>query len=201
MNDPDLRIEVDEEHIKLLKALAHPVRLELLGILSYRDISPKEFARHRGESISNVSYHFRVLEELGCIELLRTRRVRGSVEHVYRRIKQVVFSDRDWLIMPDEMRQIVASTTMREMIGQITRALQAGTLTARTNLHMSWRTLILDERGWNEVTQILWATFKDISRAEYRAAQRMRESEEIGFQATTILAGFESPPAGSEDMA
>jgi DNA-binding transcriptional ArsR family regulator len=57
----DIRIESDLDHVRLLKALAHPIRLELLGILSYRDISPAEFARHRGEPVSNFGYHFRHL--------------------------------------------------------------------------------------------------------------------------------------------
>src|SRR4051794_26062638 len=98
----DVRIESDQDHVRLLKGLAHPIRLELLGILSYRDISPSDFARHRKEPVSNVSYHFGMLEELGCIELARTQPKRGSVEHIYRRIKNVVFTDKDWLVMPDE---------------------------------------------------------------------------------------------------
>lgn len=197
MEKADVRIEADAEHIQLLKALAHPIRLELLGILSYKEMSPTDFAAHRSEPISNLGYHFRVLRELGFIEVARTRPGRGSVEHIYRRIRQIVFSDRDWLIMPDEVRQIVASTTLRHLIGRMTEALQTGTLTARNNTHISWRPLVLDEQGWKEVTKILWATFKAITRVELRAGQRMRESGERGFEATVALAGFESPRGGT----
>ncbi len=200
MKKKDIRIETDAEHIRLLKGLAHPTRLELLGILSYREISPKAFAAHRNEPISNVTHHFRTLEDLGCVELVRTRPVRGSVEHIYRRIKQVVFSDRDWLIMPDELRQIVASTTLRDLIGRMTQALQAGTFTARANAHISWRPVIVDELGWKEITEILWTTFKAVTKAELRAADRMRESGEAGFEATVALAGFESPSHGGAEV-
>lgn len=196
MEKADLRIEDDAEHIKLLRALAHPVRLELLGILSYKDMCATDFAEHRGEPISNFGYHFRVLRELGFIELARTQPGRGSEKHIYRRIKQVVFSDRDWLIMPDEVRQIVASTTLRHLIGRMTEALQAGTLTARTNTHISWRPLVLDERGWKELTEILWITFKAVTKLEMRAGDRMRLSGEPGIEATVALAGFESPRCG-----
>src|ERR1043165_7209229 len=126
MKKADMRIEADGEHIQLLKALAHPNRLELLGILSYQEISPKEFAAHRNEPISNLGYHFRVLAELGCIEVARTRPVRGSVEHIYRRIKQIVFSDRDWLVMPDEGRQNVAFTNLRHPVGRVNGAPHSG---------------------------------------------------------------------------
>lgn len=193
MKAGDIRIESDLDHVRLLKALAHPIRLELLGILSYRDISPAEFARHRGEPVSNLGYHFRHLEEMGCIELARTRPKGGSVEHIYRRIKRVVFSDRDWLIMPDEARQIVASTILRDLVGRMTQALQAGTFTAREDVHITWRPVTLDEQGWTAVTELLTGTFDSVSRIEVEAIERMRESGEEGLEATVALAGFESP--------
>lgn len=196
MEKADIRIETDAEHIKLLKALAHPVRLELLGILSYKNMSATDFAEHRDEPISNFGYHFKVLREMGFIEVAYTRPGRGSDEYIYRRIRQVVFSDRDWLIMPDEVRQIVASTTLRDLIGRMTEAFQAGTMTARANTHISWRPLVLDERGWRELTEILWITFKAVTRLEMRAGERMRESGEKGIEATVALAGFESPGCG-----
>jgi DNA-binding transcriptional ArsR family regulator len=196
MKNVDMRIEADAEHIKLLKALAHPIRLELLGILSYKEMSATDLAAHRKEPVSNFGHHFRVLRERGFIELARTRPGRGSNEYIYRRIRQIVFSDRDWLIMPDEVRQIVASTTLRDLIGRMTEALQTGTLSARIDTHISWRPLVLDEQGWLELTKLLWATFKAVTRIELRAARRMRESGEKGMEATVALAAFESPPAG-----
>lgn len=189
----DVKIESDLNHVRLLKGLAHPIRLELLGILSYRDMSPSDFARHRGEPVSNLTYHFNTLEDLGCIELARTRPKRGSVEHIYRRIKRVIFTDRDWLIMPDEARQIVASTILRDLIGRMTQALQAGTFTAREDVHITWRPVTLDEQGWKEVTRILKDAFDAVSTAEVDAIERMRESGEDGLEATVAMAGFESP--------
>jgi DNA-binding transcriptional ArsR family regulator len=194
----DVKIESDLDHVRLLKALAHPLRLELLGILSYRDISPAEFAKHRGEPVSNLTYHFRHLEEMGCIELARTRPRRGSVEHIYRRIKRVVFSDRDWLIMPDEARQIVASTILRDLVGRMTQALQAGTFTAREDVHITWRPVTLDEQGWTEMTELLRNTFDTVSKIEVEAIERMRLSGDDGLEATVALAGFESPRNGSD---
>lgn len=191
----DVKIESDLDHVRLLKGLAHPIRLELLGILSYRDISPSEFARHRGEPVSNLSYHFNTLEELGCIELARTKPRRGSVEHIYRRIKRVIFTDRDWLIMPDEARQIVASTILRDLIGRMTQALQAGTFTAREDVHITWRPVTLDDQGWSEVMKVLKQAFDSVSEIEVQAIERMRESGEDGLEATVAMAGFESPRA------
>lgn len=194
----DVRIESDLDHVRLLKGLAHPIRLELLGILSYRNISPKEFARHRGEPVSNLGHHFRTLEKLRCIELAETRPSRGSVEHIYRRVKRVIFSDRDWLIMPDEARQIVSSTILRDLIGRVTEALQTGTFTARDDVHITWRPVTLDEQGWSEMVDILAKAFASISNAEVRAVERMRKSGDQGLVATVGLLGFESPRHGPQ---
>jgi hypothetical protein len=63
--------------------------------LGHCDTSPAQFARSRGEPVSNVTYHFRRLQELGCIELVDTRPVKGTVEHVYRRVTHP-FDEAGW---------------------------------------------------------------------------------------------------------
>lgn len=77
----------------LIRALAHPVRKELLKLCLEADDpkSPKGLAleTHRGKGsfekhLSNVSYHVRTLAEYGAVELVETRPARGSVEHFYR---------------------------------------------------------------------------------------------------------------------
>jgi DNA-binding transcriptional ArsR family regulator len=188
-----VRIEHNAGHIRLLKALAHPMRLEILHLLGYRDASPKDFALDHGLEISQVSSHFRKLAELGFIELVRTRPVRGSTEHIYRRIRRPVFSDSDWLVLPDEVLQIIASTTMGGLVDQMTLALQGGTFTARSDTHLSWWRMRLDEQGWREVIAFLKATFDAIEKARERSTERMRASGKAGFEATVALAGFESP--------
>lgn len=75
------------ECVRAFSALAHPIRLAALVALSRGDLSPSQFARSRGEPVSNVSYHFRLLAEVGLIELARTRPVGGSIEHIYRRVE------------------------------------------------------------------------------------------------------------------
>jgi hypothetical protein len=181
------------QHLQLLKALSNPIRLHLMGILSYRDISPSQFARLRGEPVSNVNHHFEMLKKLDCIELAYTRPNRGSVEHIYRRTATVVFDDDGWLEMPDEARRVVASSIVRDLFGRMSQAIQSGTFTARKDTHITWRPVNLDEQGWNEVATILTSTFHAVGEAEVRAAKRLVESGESSVSATVALAGFESP--------
>jgi hypothetical protein len=182
-------------HVDLLRALAHEIRLHILGILSYRDLSPAELARERGEPVSKVAYHFRLLEELGCAEVVRTRQVRGSVEHFYRRTGFVVYDDDSWAQLPGEVQDVVTGTTINDLIGRMVQALRAGTFNARENRHFTWTPVKLDEEGWEEMTELLAATFAAISEIETRAGARL-DSNGHGNQAltaTVALAGFESP--------
>jgi hypothetical protein len=186
--------EHEPRHHHLLKAMAHPVRMHLLGLLSYRHVSPAEFARERGEPVSKVAHHFRSLEKLGCIEVIHTRPVRGSTEHFYRRSETILVRDEDLLEMPEEVSRLLLSTIVRGFLGRVTRALRTGTLTARTDAHVTWNSVKLDEHGWKEVTEILGSAYVAVDEAEARALERMEESGEDGLVATVGLAGFESPP-------
>lgn len=92
---PGPTVDRGEECVRALKGLAHPIRLAALIALGRGELSPSQFARSRGEPVSNVSYHFRLLAEVGLIELARTRPVRGSLEHIYRRVELAA----DWVAL------------------------------------------------------------------------------------------------------
>lgn len=155
-NDPD------SERVRLHKALAHPTRVHLLRTLSYRDISPSQFARHRGEPVANVTYHFRRLEDLGCIRLVRTRPAKGSLEHIYRRVGRVVRAD-----------------DAGEPGG-------TGVLTSRIPVTTN-RQLVLDERGWLEVSGILKRAGDALTEVEARSLHRLLKSQEDSTLATITL--------------
>lgn len=181
--------------VELLRALAHEIRLHILGILSYRDLSPAELARERGEPVSRVAYHFRLLEELGCAQVVRTRQVRGSIEHFYRRTGFTVYDDKAWSRVPQEVKDIVTGTTINDLVGRIAQAMQAGTFNARDDRHLSWTPVRLDEAGWAELVALLAAAFQEVAAIEARAVARLGSNghgdEEL--TATVVLAGFESP--------
>ena len=64
----------------MVKALAHPLRLEILRRLGER-ASPTELARQMGASLGSVSYHVRVLADLGALRLVDQAARRGAIEH------------------------------------------------------------------------------------------------------------------------
>jgi DNA-binding transcriptional ArsR family regulator len=68
----------------LLVALRHPLRRDILREMVGKEaISPREIAGTLGQPLSNVSYHVRVLADCAAVSLVRTRPVRGSMQHFY----------------------------------------------------------------------------------------------------------------------
>ncbi|HYI36182.1 MAG TPA: winged helix-turn-helix domain-containing protein, partial [Thermoleophilaceae bacterium] len=58
----------------VVKAMAHPVRVRILGILEQRTASPTQLAEEIGLPLANVSYHVNQLKRLKLIELAREER-------------------------------------------------------------------------------------------------------------------------------
>ena len=79
---------------RLVKALAHPLRVEILIILNERMASPNELSKELEEGLSQVSYHVKVLKDFECIEMVKTEPRRGAVEHYYRATAQGIPQDR-----------------------------------------------------------------------------------------------------------
>jgi DNA-binding transcriptional ArsR family regulator len=68
----------------LFRALAHPLRAQILLTLDRELLSPRELEqRLDGAKLGLVAYHVRMLRDDGLLELVETRRVRGSVESFY----------------------------------------------------------------------------------------------------------------------
>jgi DNA-binding transcriptional ArsR family regulator len=67
-----------------LRALAHPVRLRILSLLTGTELSAAEVARELGLTHANASYHLRQLAAAGQLEVAGEVRIRGGVAKRYR---------------------------------------------------------------------------------------------------------------------
>ncbi|MGN6257029.1 MAG: helix-turn-helix domain-containing protein [Solirubrobacterales bacterium] len=68
---------------ELVKALSHPVRLEILETLRGRVASPVEISEEIGKTAGVVSYHASTLVRCGCLELVASRARRGGIENFF----------------------------------------------------------------------------------------------------------------------
>src|SRR6188472_798006 len=67
-----------------LRALAHPVRLRILSLLTGAAMTAADLARELDLTHANASYHLRQLVAAGAVELAGEERIRGGVAKRYR---------------------------------------------------------------------------------------------------------------------
>src|SRR5918997_6302356 len=89
---------------RIAKALSHPMRARILGILDERVASPNEISEMIDERLPNVSYHVRALLDLDCIELVDTAQRRGAIEHYYRATQRAMGDKIVWDQLPRTAR-------------------------------------------------------------------------------------------------
>jgi DNA-binding transcriptional ArsR family regulator len=193
------RSSLDLVDPRIAKALSHPMRARILGILDERVASPNEIADTIEERLPNVSYHVRALLDLGCIELVDTAQRRGAIEHYYRAVVRPFFSDRDWKRLPRSGRQAISDAALRIIWDDVSAALKEGTFERRSDRHLSQNDVTLDEHGWKEVAKLLSGMISEVQRIESASATRLKASGEEGIAATVVAMQFEMPaPRGQK---
>ncbi len=176
---------------RLVKALAHPLRVEILAILNERMASPNELSKELEEGLSQVSYHVKVLKDFECIEMVKTEPRRGAVEHYYRATSRAFLADREWQTLPDSLKPGVSTSVLKLVIDDVIGAINGGTFNARDDVHMSWTPGVVDEQGWDELVDLTNETLDRVIKIHAASAKRLAKSGEEGIPATAVLMNFE----------
>jgi hypothetical protein len=182
---------------RLVRALAHPLRIRILEVLTERVASPNALATELEMDLGDVAYHTRALDRCGCLELVRTAQRRGATEHFYKAAPHAFIGNRSWRKVPRSVRGAVTAASLQTFIDKAIAALEAGTLDERDNTTFSWMPVHLDERGWEEVTTIL-AEASDrvlaVQQASRRRTARCGKTKRM-ISAVVALANFETGPS------
>ncbi|HET9676877.1 MAG TPA: helix-turn-helix domain-containing protein [Solirubrobacterales bacterium] len=186
---------------QLAKALAHPLRVRILSSLSKGISSPNQLAQELGEPLGNVSYHVKTLLDYDCVELVKTEPRRGAVEHFYRATDRAFLSDSDWAKIPASARKGISGSIL-ESIGQsATEAMAEGTLSARSDSHLSENPLQLDKQGWKELNKILAETVSKATAIQKESRKRMGKDKATAIQTKLAIMHFEVPAAKAKAKA
>lgn len=179
-------------------AVNHPLRVQMLAVLTNREASPVQLSRELHEEKGVCAYHCRKLEELGMIELVRERPVRGSTEHFYRAVHRAWFDADEWLELDPSVRSVASGWTIDRLIQDASAALNAGTFDTRADRHLSRAPIVLDEQGWKTVNEILDRTLDEVLEQEAQSAQRIAESGGERISALIGMLSFEMPSVAVE---
>lgn len=175
----------------LVRALGHPMRVRVLESLQRRNASPTQLAREYKESLGVVSYHVNILLDVGCLEQVRTRPKRGTIEHFYVARPRSFVGHQDWRKVPLTVRGGVTDAAVSAFVGRVAEAIDAETIDARDDTTLNWMPMMVDCQGWRETAEILDRARCELMEVSSRSRERLGTKD--GIPVVTGLAGFEVP--------
>lgn len=176
-----------------IKAMSHPLRAAILGILADRTASPAEMARELEEELSNVSYHTKQLVEFEHAELVSTRPVRGALEHFYRATERHLVDTEEWEELDPVMGESLVCEFMQKILDDFVASARASIIGSDPKFHLTRTPLVLDEQGLQEALEAHERARLEILEIESRSAARMLESGEQGTNVSSSQACFKMP--------
>jgi DNA-binding transcriptional ArsR family regulator len=191
----------DIDDPRLVKALAHPVRVRILSMLERHSGTPKELAAALDMPLENLSYHVRALRDFGFIELEERRMVRGAVEHHYRLNARPRITAAAWERLPAVVREALDAATLAQIGDVVSRAAAEGKMD-RPESHLARQAARLDERGFAEASALVTETLDQLKEIEARAERRLDAGESAEVPAVLIAMLFDAPdPLGWQTSA
>jgi DNA-binding transcriptional ArsR family regulator len=180
---------------RLVKALAHPLRVQILGVLEERVASPSALAEELGAPLGNVSYHVRTLAELGLLKLVRRRTRRGAVEHYYQAQGRATVSDEAWSQVPSVVRRSMVGAALEQAVSA---AADGGFEAEETSV--TRHSLTLDEGGVREACDALAHFHDQLAGIQERSAERVDGSaakRQLGLVTMLFEAGARDASAAA----
>lgn len=164
-----------------LRAMAHPLRLRILSLLTGSALTAAEVARELGITHANASYHLRHLLAAGTIEIAGEERIRGGTAKRYR-----YDLERDLNLSGAPRTDPQAWGHRQRFYGAIADELRrrARRIASTPNrAHATDAELWIDAAVWAE----LKSTVDDVSDRLHRAAQPARTPGAIRVSATYVM--------------
>ncbi|MET0306677.1 MAG: hypothetical protein ABW196_10695 [Solirubrobacterales bacterium] len=183
--------------LRVSKVFADELCLEIVAETNLREMSARQFHEEvGGASVDGIRRRFKMLAEIGWLSKVgekRGGRRRGAVEYFYRATGPAIFDNVAWADVPDPVKATYSWRTFGQLSDQVKKAIEAGTFEARTDNHLSWSLLRLDQRGWERVAAAVDALFAVGFEVQEEAKLRISSSGEQPISTTLALAAFESP--------
>jgi DNA-binding transcriptional ArsR family regulator len=174
-----------------VKALSHPLRVQILRLLEDSDRSPVEIASELGLPVNRVSYHMRQLARFDLITLVKRTPRRGAVEHHYRLRARPRISDEVWGDLPEIVKQAMTAAAVQQILAYV-HANAAGGGFDRADAHLSRSDVKLDEQGWQEIARELARTLERLDGISAESSDRLKKSDHAGeMRGTVVLALLE----------
>jgi len=179
---------------RLVKALAHPLRVSILSALEHRTASPSELAEELGVPLPNLSYHIRMLVQLDMLKLVRTRPRRGAIEHYYQAKGRVVVSDRAWGEVPTLVKEAMVSAALKQAGEFVEQGAARGGF-EDAHAHLSRQPLKLDDKAWKELSKRVSELHEFAVKLQKESDARNKNGDHLNeVDAGLVMFYFKAPP-------
>jgi DNA-binding transcriptional ArsR family regulator len=181
---------------RLVKALAHPLRVRILAVLQDRVASPSDLAEELKAPLGNVSYHVRILAGLDLLKLVKKRPRRGAIEHYYEARSRVRVSDRAWGQVPKIVKEAMVDATLDQVSSYVEQSAASGGF-ERANAHLMRQPLCLDEEGWKQLSKEVADLLDRANAIEAESKARLKKANHEGeLEGGLVMMLFEAVAGG-----
>jgi DNA-binding transcriptional ArsR family regulator len=170
---------------RIIKALTHPLRIQILAALDERTASPSELADELEAPLGNVSYHVRQLAGLGLIKLVKRTPRRGAIEHHYKAVGRPQISDDAWAGTSATVKDAVVGAALGDLGSAVTSAAAAGGF-SRPDAHLTRTQVKVDAKGWKDIDKELNATLARLQKIADDSAKRLAKAGADGEEVATV---------------
>lgn len=122
----------DESEIHALRAVAHPLRLRMLSLMTGTAMSAAEVARELDITHANASYHLRILVKGGELVEAGEEHIRGGVAKKYRYPHEL--RGHHTKHKPDAEAQVMYAKTLGQELGRRIRLRQRRTHSVNSDI-------------------------------------------------------------------
>jgi DNA-binding transcriptional ArsR family regulator len=190
---------------RLIKALAHPLRVRILSILETREMaSPNEMADELDVSLGVMSYHVRRLHALGFLELVKRTPRRGAIEHHYRAKARPHVTDEGWAETPSIVKRAMVGASLQQITGFISASAAQGGFD-RGDAHLSRTVVALDEQGWKQLAGEMARLMERVDRLQDESLERVKaagdDAEAVIQRSAAVLMLFDAEGVPEHDPA
>ncbi len=179
---------------RVIKAMGHPLRVEILAILNDRMASPNELSKELEEGLSQVSYHIKVLKDFEMIEMVKTEPRRGAIEHYYRASTKVFIPVWVMKLMPKSAQRHMFSDVLADVEQDVGTSLETGTFDKRPDWVVGRDPRILDGEAREDAEELAAEFFERYEQLEVESDRRRQNGEGDGesIPTTAVMLVFGS---------
>jgi DNA-binding transcriptional ArsR family regulator len=175
----------DARALAELRAMAHPIRLRILSLLTGSALTAAEVARELGLTHANASYHLRQLLAAGTIEVAGEERIRGGVAKRYR---YDVERDKRPARSATGTVHVRQRRQLYEAVADELRRRSRRLRPSAGRMHLTDAEFWVDAQTWEEISSAV----DDLSQRLHRAARPGPDGGAIRVSATYVM--FEMQP-------